>query len=320
MPSDMKAVTISQFGGPEELHLSSVPIPKPAPHEVQIQIEYTAVNPVDWKVREGYLSKRLPHHFPLIPGWDAAGKISSVGSSVKNFKVGDEVYAYCRKDTVEEGTYAQFITVAAENVARKPKNINFAEAASIPLAGLTAWQALFDVGKLQKGQTALIHAGAGGVGSLAIQLAKWAGAKVITTASQDKADYVKKLGADLIIDYQNENFVDRIKKACPKGIDLVFDMIGGETLAESATLLKKGGVLVSLLEKLDEAEVKSLGIHSEYVFVRPNGQELADITDLVEKGFIQVPFLEEMPLRDAAKAQEKVRQGHTKGKIVLRVG
>lgn len=315
----MKAVTIDSFGGVEKLHMSSVPVPKPGPNDVQIQIEYTSVNPVDWKIREGYLSGRLPHRFPLIPGWDAAGKVASIGINVKNFKVGDEVYAYCRKETVEEGTYAQYISVAQENVAKKPKNISFGEAASIPLAGLTAWQALFDVGKLQKGQVVLVQAGAGGVGSFAIQLAKWAGAKVITTASSTKIDYVKKLGADIAIDYRKENFVEKIKKDFPQGIDLILDMLGGETLTESTKLLKKGGMVVGILEKFDSQEAEKLGIKSEYVFVRPNGRELAEMARLIEEGKLQIPYIEEMGLKDAAKAQEKVQSGHTKGKIVLKV-
>lgn len=316
---EMNAVLIDRFGSAEQLHLTKVPMPQPAPHEVLIQIEYTSVNPVDWKIREGYLAERLPHRFPLILGWDAAGKISAIGNQVKNFQIGDEVYAYCRKETVENGTYAQYIAVAADCVAKKPKSISFAQAASIPLAGLTAWQALFDVGKLQKGQTVLIHAGAGGVGSFAIQLAKWAGANVITTASASKTDYVKQLGADLAIDYNKEKFADRIRKEYPQGIDLVLDMLGGQTLKNSVPLLKKGGCVVGILEKFDEKQAEKLGIRSEYVFVRPNSRELSEIARLIEEGKLHLPYIEEMSLTQAALAQEKIREGHTKGKIVLKV-
>lgn len=214
----MKAVIYEQFGGAEKLRMADLPIPKPAENEVQIKIHYTSVNPVDWKIREGFLSGRFPHQFPLTPGWDAAGTITSVGKGVKNFKVGDEVFAYCRKATFNEGTYAEYICFEAINVAKKPTNISFAEAAGIPLAGLTSWQALFDVGQLTKGQTVLIHAGAGGVGSLAIQLAKWCGANVITTVSQKNVDYVKALGADLIIDYQKDDYSTVCRKNFPKGL------------------------------------------------------------------------------------------------------
>lgn len=315
----MKAVIIEQFGGAEKLRMADLPIPVAAPNEVQIRIRYTSVNPVDWKIREGLFSGRFSHQFPIIPGWDACGVVSAVGKEVKDFKVGDEVYGYCRKDTVKEGTYAEFITFDASNIAKKPKNCSFAEAASIPLAGLTAWQALFNVGHLKKGQTVLIHAGAGGVGSFAIQLAKWAGAKVITTVSEKNIDYAKELGADMVIDYKKENFYDRCKKEFPRGIDLVFDMIGGDASLESAKLLKKGGIIVGSVGKLDDEDAIKLGIASEYVFVKPSGRELAEIAQLIEEGTIHVPFIEEMRLQDAASAQEKSRQGHTKGKIVLKV-
>lgn len=315
----MKAVIIEQFGGAEKLRMADIPTPKPGPNEVQIRIRYTSVNAVDWKIREGLLSGRLDHQFPITPGWDAAGIISALGSGVKSFKLNDEVFAYCRKNIVRDGTYAEFITVDAVNVAKKPKNISFAEAAGIPLAGLTAWQALFDVGKLAKGQTVLIHAGAGGVGSLAIQFAKWAGAKVITTVSDKNIDYVKDLGASLVIDYHKDNFYDLVKKEFPKGIDLVFDMLGGDTLTESAKLLKKGGILVSIVEKLEDDDAEKLGITAKYLFVRPNGDELSEIAKLIEQNKIKIPFIDEMRLQDAASAQEKSRQGHTKGKIVLKV-
>lgn len=315
----MKAVIIEQFGGAEKLRMADLPVPAPAPNEVQIKIRYTSVNPVDWKIREGLLSGRLPHQFPLIPGWDASGVISAVGKESKHFHIGDEVYAYCRKETVKEGTYAEYIAVDAASVAKKPKNISFAEAASIPLVCLTAWQALFNVGHLKKGQTVLIDAGAGGVGSFAIQLAKWAGAKVITTVSEKNVDYVKSLGADVIIDYRKENVFERCKKEFPKGLDLVFDMLGGDALINSVKLLKKGGMVVGIVEKLEDDEAAKLGIKSEYVFVRPNGKELGEISTLIEQGTLKVPFIEEMRLQDAASAQEKSRQGHTKGKIVLKV-
>src|ERR1700733_2368139 len=190
----MKAMVIEKFGHEEQLHLGDIPTPLPSDNEVQIQVLYSAVNPVDWKIREGLMKNFLPHEFPLILGWDAAGIVKAIGKNVKKFKVGDEVFAYCRKPIVKWGTYAEYVCFDADNIALKPNNINFAEAAAIPLAGLTAWQALFDFAKLKKGESILIHGGAGGVGSFAIQFAKHAGAKVITTASKQNHDYVKKLG------------------------------------------------------------------------------------------------------------------------------
>lgn len=315
----MKAITIDSFGGVEKLKLKDIPIPKPADNEVQFLVQYSGVNPVDWKIREGLLQKRMPCEFPLIPGWEASGTISAIGKNVKNFKVGDEVFAYCRKPIIKWGTYAEYVCIEAEHVALKPRNINFAQAAAIPLTGLTAWQALFDAAKLRSGETILIHAGAGGVGSLAIQLAKNVGAKVLTTATQKNHAYVKKLGADLAIDYKKENFVESIKKIAPHGIDVVLDTIGGKTLQESIAVLKQGGRLVSLIENLDPEIAAKHNIQFKYFFVSPNGQELKHIADLITEGKVNPPTIEELPFANAGTAQDRVRTGHTQGKIVLKI-
>ncbi len=315
----MKAVVIESFGDVEKLHLEDIPTPQPTDNEVQIQIRYTSVNPVDWKIREGYLKNRLPHEFPLIPGWDASGVVALVGKNVKNFKKGDEVFAYCRKPVVKWGTYAEYICFDANNVALKPKNITFAQAAAIPLVGLTAWQALFDYAKLKRNESILIHAGAGGVGNFAIELAKNAGAKVYTTARKENHAYVKQLGADIAIDYQTQNFAAEIKKLVPQGLDVVFDMLGGEILQQSIELLKPQGRLISIYEQMDPNLAKKKNIQFSYVFVAPNGGELKQIADLISAGKVPIPHIEEMKLEEAAQAQEKIRQGHTRGKIVLKI-
>lgn len=315
----MKAVTIDDFCDVEGMHFTDLPTPQPAANEVQIQIAYTAVNPVDWKIREGWLKKMMPHEFPLIPGWDAAGTITAVGKEVRSFTVGDEVYAYCRKPTVQWGTYAEYVCFDAEHVALKPKKFNFAQAAAIPLVGLTAWQSLFDAAKLQKGETVLIHAGAGGVGSLAIEFAKYAEATVFTTASKKNHDYVKKLGADFAIDYHAEDFVEALKAQEPNGVDVVFDCAGYETLDHSFDVVKTGGRLISIVNFIDQEKCEKYGIHGEFVLVRPDGEQLKKIAELIDQGIVTAPHIEEMPLTDFAKALEKNREGHTKGKIVLRV-
>ena len=315
----MKAVTYDQFGGTDMLKIREYPTPEPRENEVLIKIENASVNPVDWKIREGLLKERMPHKFPIIPGWDAAGKIAKVGKSVKDYKVGDEVYAYTRKDTIQEGTYAEYIAVPADFVSIKPKKTNFAQAAALPLVALTAWQALFDVAKLKKGQTVLIQSGSGGVGSLAIQLAKYAGCKVYTTTSQSNFDYVKKFKPDRIIDYKNENFVDVIKKESPEGIDVVFDMLGGESLTDAAKIVKKGGAIVSIIQPLDKTIAEKYGILGLYWFVRPNGEQLKEVARLIDAGKVQLPHIEEMSLKDAALAQDKNREGHVRGKIVLKI-
>lgn len=314
----MKAVVIDQFGSIENLHQVECPIPQPEDDEVQIQILYASVNPVDWKICEGRLQGRLPHEFPITPGWDASGIVTEAGRNVKNLKVGDEVYAYCRKPVIHDGTYAEYICFDAEHVALKPKNLSFAEAASIPLAGLTAWQAL-ETANLKKGETILIQAGAGGVGSLAISFAKIAGAKIYTTASKSHHDYVRKLGADVAIDYTKESFVEALKKLEPQGIDVVLDCVGGDVLDNSIKVLKPGGRLVSILGQLDPKAAKKKKIHFSYVFVAPNGAQLKQIASLVEEQKLILPRIEEMTLDQAIEAQAKVREGHTEGKIVLKI-
>jgi NADPH2:quinone reductase len=315
----MKSIILNKFGGADQLIVGEIETPSPAADEVQIKIAYTAVNPVDWKIREGLLQSRMPHDFPIIPGWDAAGTISALGKNVKDFKIGDQVFAYCRKPTIKWGTYAEYVCLPANDVAFKPENISFAQAAAFPLAGLTAWQALFDAAQLKRGETVLIHAGAGGVGSLAIQFARHAGAYIYTTATESKHDYVKSLGADVAIDYKKENFASKIKSMHPAGMDVVFDTVGGQTLKDSYPLLKAEGRLVSIVEPPDGQVAEKYNIKVHYVFVTPNGKELQQISDLIAKEEVLPIQIEEMPLEKAGEAQEKNRAGRTTGKIVLKV-
>lgn len=315
----MKAIIMRDFGEASQLKMEEVEVPIPGPEEVQIQIAYTAVNPVDWKIRTGLLQSRLPHQFPIVPGWDATGIVTAIGENVTQFQVGDDVFAYCRKPVVQWGTYAEYICYLAQDVAFKPANLSFAQAAAIPLAGLTAWQALFDAAHLKQQEKVLIQAGAGGVGSLAIQFAKLAGAYVITTASQQNHEYVKSLGADVIIDYRTQSTKDEIKKVAPDGLDVVFDTLGGETLKESFSYLKPQGRLVSIVEPPSQELAAKFNVHAQHVFVSPNGPELQHISDLIQAGQVHPIPVKEMPLEKAAEAQELNRQGHTQGKIVLRV-
>jgi NADPH:quinone reductase-like Zn-dependent oxidoreductase len=315
----MKAIIIEKFGHEDQLHLEEIPTPSPTDNEIQIQILYTSVNPVDWKICEGMLESSLPHEFPIILGWDAAGVVKQIGKNVKKFKIDDEVYAYCLKPTIQWGTYAEFVCFDAENVALKPKNVSFAQAAAIPLVGLTAWQALFDFAKLKKNDSVLIHGGAGGVGGFALQFAKYTGAKIITTASRQNHEYVKELGADYAIDYHQSNFVEEVNKLFPDGLDVVFDTIGGETLNESVNILKPRGRLISIVDQLDPKLAKEKNIQFGFVFVSPNGNELRQISNLIEQKKVFPPFIEEMPLSDVAKAHKKSREGHIRGKIVLKV-
>ena len=238
-PLVMQAAYIENFGDTDQIKIGKLSLPPLNSNEVRIKVAYAGVNPVDWKICEGLLKDHLPHHFPLILGWDAAGTVDEVGGEVTTFKKNDKVFAYCRKPTVQWGTFAEYICVDTTHVAFSPENLTFAEAAAIPLAGLTAWQVLFDKMNLQKGQTLLIQAGAGGVGSLAIQFAKLAGVTVITTASEANHDYLQSLGADHIINYREENLLTEIEKIAPQKLDAVFDTLGGLSLKESYLFLKK---------------------------------------------------------------------------------
>lgn len=315
----MKAVISEQFAGIDQIKLANIPKPEPLPNEVQIQVAYAAVNPVDWKIVEGHLKDRLPHEFPIVLGWDVSGTISKVGRDVTDLLVGDEVFAYARKPTVKWGTYAEYVCFEGKDVVRKPANLTLEQAAAIPLTGLTAWQSLVEAAKLKRGEAVLIHAGAGGVGSMAIQFAKHLGAKVITTASTENHDYVKKLGADIAIDYHKESFVEKIKEIFPNGIDVVFDTIGGKTQQESFNVLKKRGRIVSIVQPISETEAMKHDCIAHYVFVRPNGAHLKTIAELLESKAIMPPAIEIFPLEQAKEALEKSKEGHTLGKIVLKV-
>lgn len=315
----MQAVYFESFGDASVLKIGTQPTPVATAGEVQINIRYTSVNPVDWKIREGYLKDFLPHQLPIIPGWDVAGVVSAIGAGVTGFKVGDEVFAYARLPVVKHGTYAEYIALPASAVALKPSNLDFGPAAAIPLVGLTAWQALFDFSQLKSGETVLITGGAGGVGSLAIQFAKNAGARVITTASKNNHDYLKGLGADVVVDYTNTDVLAAVKSAAPEGVDAAFDCVGADALAEAFQLVKCGGRLVSIVSTPDEALAKKLGIKSTYHFVAPNGGQLAQISALISAGKIQAPAIYERPITEAAEAQIENAARHTRGKVVLKI-
>ncbi|MBI3900355.1 MAG: NADP-dependent oxidoreductase [Gammaproteobacteria bacterium] len=313
----MKAIVIDAFGGPGQLHLVNRPVPPPTADEILIELPYTSINPSDWKVREGYLRESSPHMFPLIPGWDAAGIVRQLGAGVTGYKVGERVFAYARKPTVQWGTYAEYVSVPVTAVARVPATINLAQAATIPLTGLTAWQALIDFAEIQAGQTVLIHGGAGGVGGMAIQLARSIGAKVYTTACKRNHDYVCRLGAYQAIDYSATNFLQALHKSEPGGVDVVLDTVGGPVLRESYRALKRGGTLVSVVDRPDIVEAGKM--RTGYVSAQPDGTRLSQIADLLARGVIKPPRLEEMRLEEAAVAQERSRGRHIAGKIVLRI-
>lgn len=309
----MRAVTYHSYGKPDVLELGEVDEPKVGPDWVKIAVRASSVNPVDWKLASGGMDGVLDVFFPVIPGWDVAGVVEEVGPAVTELEVGDEVFGYVRKDAVHGGTYAEKVSAPRGTVARKPAGLSFAEAAALPLAGLTAYQALVHVLDVSEGDTVLVHAAAGGVGSFAVQIAVARGARVIGTASEDNHDYVAGLGAEPI-EY-GDGMLDRIVELAPDGVDAIFDPIGDDTLAMSPDLLAGGaaGRIVSIADP----GVKDLGGH--YVFVHPSVPDLEALAALADAGKLTVDIAATYPLADADKAWEDSMGGHTRGKIVLTV-
>ncbi|MBP1907680.1 NADPH:quinone reductase-like Zn-dependent oxidoreductase [Paenibacillus turicensis] len=309
----MKAVVIENYGSKDELKEMEVPNPVPNAHQVVVEVKATSINPIDWKLREGYLQKMMPWEFPIILGWDVAGVITEVGSEVTDWKVGDEVFA--RPDTTRFGTYAEYTLVDDHLLARKPASISWEEAAAVPLAGLTAYQALFTHGNLKKGEKVLIHAGAGGVGIYAIQLAKQAGAYVITTASERNHELLKSLGADEVIDYRNTKFEEVLSD-----IDVVFDTMGGDVQRNSFKVIKKHtGRIISIVSNFDEELVKQYDVTAKNIWLDPNGEQLQEMADLLEQKKIKsvvgatFPFSQQ-GIYDAHALSES---HHAVGKIVV---
>ncbi len=311
MTDQMKAVQINAFGNQSVLEFNNVEIPTPLENEVLIKIKASSVNPVDWKIREGYLQPMLNHTLPLTLGWDAAGVIAAVGDAVTNLETGDEVYS--RPDIAKNGSYAEYMTVVATEVALKPKSLTFQEAAGIPLAGLTAWQALYEIANVQAGERVLIHAGSGAVGQFAIQLAKLRGAYVYTTTSAKNTDLVLDLGADQAIDYTQEDFSEL------KDLDVVFVTVGGDVLANSWATLKKGDRLVSITDNPDADTAAKFGVTAAFCFVQPNAEQLTEIAKLADAGKFKVNIDSEFALDQVAQAHARSETGRAQGKIIINI-
>ena len=307
----MKAVQISKFGDQSVLELNDIAIPTPAENEVLIKVKAAAVNPVDWKIREGYLQPMLNHSLPLTLGWDVAGEVVAAGAQVTNLKMGDAVYS--RPNIAKNGSYAEYMTAVADEVAVKPTSLSWQEAAGVPLTGLTAWQSLYELTNVQANERVLIHAGSGAVGQFAIQLAKLRGVYVYTTTSAKNTDLVLGLGADQAIDYHQEDFSEL------KDLDVVFDTIGGETLANSWATLKQGGRLVSIAGKPSEELAAKHGVSAFYCFVQPSSEQLNEITKLADAGRFKVNIDSEFPLDQVAQAHARSETGRAQGKIIINV-
>jgi NADPH:quinone reductase-like Zn-dependent oxidoreductase len=307
----MKGISYSRYGGPEVLEYGEVRDPKVGPDSVLVKVRAAAVNPVDWKCREGYLDGILDTVFPVVPGWDVSGVVVRPGPSVTEFAVGDEVIGYVREDFLSRGTLAQYVAAPVRTLARKPRNLTWEEAAGLPLVGLTAYQVLIKVLQVKRGETVLIHAAAGGVGSIAVQLARHLGARVIGTASEANHDFVRSLGGEPVT--YGDGLAERVRGLAPEGVDATFDTVGGDSLKVSANLLAPEGRLVSITD----GDVVDYGGH--YYFVRPDSEDLTRLAELAEQGVVSVHVSETFPLERAAEAYRSNEEGRTRGKIVVTV-
>ncbi|WP_040885050.1 NADP-dependent oxidoreductase [Janibacter sp. HTCC2649] len=305
----MRAITYSKYGTPDTLTLTDVPDPKVGPGEVLIRVRSASVNPVDWKVLAGYLDGLMQVDFPAIPGWDVSGVVEAIGPDTPEYAVGDEVIAYARKDWVQQGTFAELVSAPVRTVARKPAALDWNEAAGLPLAGLTAYQLLHRL-DTTKGDTVLVHAAAGGVGILAVQIATALGARVIGTASEGNHEFLRELGAEPVT--YGDGLAERVRELAPEGVDVVVDFVGG-VLETTQAVLKDGGRHGSIA---DATVAEAGGISA---WVRPDSADLQALADLADAGKLTVPVAEVFALENAAKAYELSQGGHVRGKIAIEV-
>jgi NADPH:quinone reductase-like Zn-dependent oxidoreductase len=314
----MKAVRIHTYGSQEVVRHEEVSVPVPAADEVLVRVHAASVNPVDWKTRSGGgQADKIGERFPIVLGWDVSGTVEELGSGVVDpdddgWAVGDEVFGLLRFPQPGQ-TYAEYVAAPAHELAPKPSRLSHVEAAAMPLAVLTAWQALFETGALEAGHTALVHAAAGGVGHLAVQLARWKGAGVVGTASGDNADFLRSLGA-APVDYTRERFEDVVSE-----VDLALVAVNGDVTDRSLGVVRRGGVLVSIRSEPSQEEAERLGVRAERVLVRPHGGQLAEISSLVDAGHVRPEVAAEFPLEEVDQAFELSESGHVRGKVVLRV-
>ncbi|MCF2536672.1 MULTISPECIES: NADP-dependent oxidoreductase [Streptomyces] len=307
----MKGISYSRYGGPDVLAYGEVDDPRVGPDSVLVKVRAAAVNPVDRKCREGHLDQLIEPVFPVVPGWDVCGVVVQPGLAVTEFLVGDEVIGYVRQDVLAHGTFAEYVAAPVRTLARKPRNLTWEEAAGLPLAGLTAYQVLTKTLQVRRDETILVHAAAGGVGSLAVQLARHAGARVIGTASPGNHDFVRGLGGEPVA--YGDGLAERVRGLAPEGVTAVFDTVGGDALKVSANLLAPEGRLVSIADP----DVVDYG--GRYHFTRPDPDDLLRLSELAEQGVITVHVARSLPMEEAAEAHRLSQEGGVRGKIVVTV-
>ncbi|HLL35457.1 MAG TPA: NADP-dependent oxidoreductase [Streptomyces sp.] len=307
----MRAISYRRYGGAEVLEYGELPEPKVGPDAVLVKVRAAAVNPVDWKCREGYLDGILEPVFPVVPGWDVSGVVVRPGPAVAEFSPGDEVLGYVREDFLSRGTFAEYVAAPLRTLARKPSGLSFEEAAGLPLVGLTAYQTLVKVLQVKPAETVLVHAAAGGVGSIAVQLARHLGARVIGTASEANHDFVRSLGGEPVT--YGDGLAERVRALAPGGVDAVFDTVGGDALRASTNVLAPEGRMASIAD----GDVVDYG--GRYYFVRPDAVDLTHLAGLADRGVISVHVSRTFPLARAADAHRLSEEGRTRGKIVVTV-
>jgi NADPH:quinone reductase-like Zn-dependent oxidoreductase len=306
----MRALTYARYGGPDVLELTDRPLPKVPPGWVLVRVRSAAVNPVDWKIMAGGLDALMEVQFPVVPGWDVAGVVESVGIDVPEWSPGDEVIAYARTDWVHGGTMAEYVALPSRLLGPRPVSVDWDRAAALPLAGLTAYQVL---GRLQVAadETVLVHNASGGVGGHAVQLAAARGARVIGTASEANHDYLRGLGAEPVA--YGEGLPERVRALAPEGVDVVVDLVGG-VVEQTLAVLKEGGRHASIADDAVEAH------GGTWMWVRPSAEDLAQVAGLVDRGVLRVELARSVPLEEAAEAYRLSAEGHVRGKIAVRIG
>ena len=309
--NSMKAIRFHEYGGAELLKYEDVPCPEPQAGEVLIQVYAASINPFDLALREGWLARMIPLQLPAISGVDVAGRVVATGEGAADFSVGQHVYGFMNKYT---GAYAQYAVASGGTLAPQPETLDAVQAAAVPLAATAAWQTLFDIGRLKEGQKVLIHGGAGGVGTFAVQLAKLKGAHVLATTTSENMEYVQRLGADQVIDYTVTSF-----ETVAHAVDVVLDLVGGETQQRSWKVLKAGGILVSLQQPPSQEDAAKYNVRAEFVAAQPSSVLLKELAALLDRGQLKVHVDSVFLLEQARQAQELKRNGHIKGKIVLQI-
>jgi NADPH:quinone reductase-like Zn-dependent oxidoreductase len=317
----MKAVYYERFGPPEVLQVGERPRPSPAADELLVQVAAAGVNPIDRRLRNGELQSFFTRTWPIVPGWDVAGRVVEVGRDVRGWNCGDDVVGLAFTWTLQHGTYAEYTPVKAASIARKPSELSFAQAAALPLVSLTAWESLVEYAELRSAQSVLVQAGAGGLGSVAIAIARHLGATVYTTTRAQNFDYVRSRGADHPIDYTREDYAEYLRRHEPDGVDVVLESLTGDDVVEKAIrIVKRGGTVVYMNNEPPEMpEIAERSIRTKFLHHRPDGESLARLMQLYRTGELPLPPVEVMPLEQAIAAHRRSESRTTRGKVVLHV-